>query len=256
MGKYFQVEVKPTISVTALASGNIANEEILFDWFGFDIPKGSARLIGMTIQYKGKNAVDYPPTDFEIFWAKSYRGNPPGTLGGEGGVVDTFTSSWFPNIVGHTYVDGSQNSNDDDLHIGNILSVGAVNQGHGSDDELNNNALVLTGEPDSGDNVGYDKLYIASVAKSTHNWGPSTMTIDTTLPSTSSPVITVADLDAIKALSPGDVLRDEDNQLIGTVKTIDSATQVTLEANSASVVAEDKLVYNTTPITFILSFER
>ena len=82
------------------------------------------------------------------------------------------------------------------------------------------------------------------------------MTIDTTVPATTSPIITVADLSPKLTLGPGDVLRDEDNQLIGTVKKVDSATQLTLEANSASVVAEDKLVYNTTPITLLLSFEK
>ena len=71
MGKYFNVTVKPAISVTALAAGNIDDTEILFDWHGFDIPKGAARLIGMTILYTGKNGVDYTPTDFELFWGKA-----------------------------------------------------------------------------------------------------------------------------------------------------------------------------------------
>jgi hypothetical protein len=66
----------------------------------------------------------------------------------------------------------------------------------------------------------------------------------------------VKTLDALISLGPGDILRDEDNQLLGTVKTVDSATQITLEANCANVSAVDKLVYNTTPITLLLSFEK
>ena len=52
------------------------------------------------------------------------------------------------------------------------------------------------------------------------------------------------------------VLRDQANQLLGTVKSVDSATQITLEDNCANVSSVDQLVYNTCPITLVLSFER
>jgi hypothetical protein len=121
--------------------------------------------------------------------------------------------------------------------------------------EASENGLVLQGEPDSGTNVGYDKIYVAALAKGTHNWGASTMTVDGTM-ATTSPVLTVADLSALISVGPGDVLKDEDDEAIGTIKTVDSATQITMEDNLSTAPANDKLVYNTTPITLILSFER
>jgi hypothetical protein len=254
MGKYFTVEVKPTISVAALAAGNITNTKILCDWHGFDVPKGSSRLLGMTIRYTGKNGVYYAPTDIEIFWAKSIRGNAPGTMGGDNDIVDTH--GWFPNIIGKTYVDASKNINDADLIMGSIMTVGSASSGGTADDELNYNSLILTGEPDSGDNVGYDKLYVGILAKGTHNWGASTMECGTGL-ATTSPVLAVTDLDPrLSGIGPGDVLRDEDNNLLGTVKTVDSATQMTMENNLGNASAAGKLVYNTSPITLILSFEK
>jgi len=258
MGKYFNVAVKPPVAVAALAAGNITDAEILFDWAGFDVPKGACRLIGMTILYTGKNGVDYTPTDFELFWATGDAdGSAPTTMGEDGAAVDTF--GWFNNIQGKTYVDASLMTNDGDLITGNVLSmqegeIDFTDTGRWVNPFPGN--LVLQGAPDSGTNVGYDKLYVAAIAKGTHNWGASTMTIDTTVPATTSPIITVADLSALIAVGPGDILRDEDDQLIGTVKTVDSATQITLEANSANAVAEDKLVYNTNPITLVCSFER
>ena len=258
-GKYFNVTVKPPVAVAALAAGNITDAEILFDWAGFDVPKGASRLVGITVLYTGKNGVDYTPTDFELFWATGDAdGSAPGTMGDDGAAVDTF--GWFNNIQGKTYVDASNGINDGDLITGNVISVQNVSGGilaaSHVDGFPNNSGLVLQGVPESGTNVGYDKLYVAAIAKATHNWGASTMTIDTTVPATTSPIITVADLSALIAVGPGDILRDEDDQLIGTVKTVDSATQITLEANSANAVAEDKLVYNTNPITLLLSFEK
>ena len=259
INKYFNVTVKPEISVAALAAGNIADTEIMSDWHGFDVPKGANRLIGMTILYTGKNGVDYAPTDFEIFWGKANAdGTAPPTLGPEGALV--VSHGWFPNIIGKSYVDASDFKNDGDLIMGNVLvpnthggsntTAGTSNMGYP------NSQIVLEGVPNSGSNVGYDKLYIAVIAKDTHNWGPSTMTVDGTMVTT-SPTLTVADLSPIlSGVGPGDVLRDEDNNLLGTVKTVDSATQITMEDNLASASADDKLVYNTSPITFILSFER
>ena len=98
MGKYFNVTVKPPIAVAALAAGNITDAEILFDWHGFDVPKGASRLIGITCLYTGKNGVRYAPTDYELFWAKSNAdGTAPGTMGDDGAAVNTF--GWFNNII-------------------------------------------------------------------------------------------------------------------------------------------------------------
>ena len=259
MGKYFQVEVKPTIDVAALAAGNISDTEVLFDWAAFDIPKGAARLIGISILYRGKNGADYTPTDFELFWAKGEKyPNSTGvltpiTLGDDGAAVDT--PGWFHLLQGRSYVDASSVANDEDLLYGNILGSGLTGGRTSVGDEDHSGAVVLQGEPDSGTNVGYDKLYVAAVAKDTHNWGASTMQVSTET-ATTTPVMIVKTLDALISLGPGDILRDEDNLALGTVKTVDSATQITLEANCASVSAVDKLVYNTTPITLLLSFEK
>jgi len=258
IGKYFTVEVKPTIDVAALAAGNIADAEVLFDWAAFDIPKGSARLTGIIARYTGKNGVDYTPTDIEIFFAKSINSVAPGTLGDDGAAVDTF--GWFPNIIGKTFLDASNGSNDGDLIMGNIISAGGPGGGAAGNVNPNNqvmaNGMVLTGEPDSGTNVGYDKLYIAGIAKGTHNWGASTMECGSGL-ATTSPTLAVTDLSPLlSGIGPGDILRDEDDNLLGTVKTVDSGTQMTMEDNLGNASAAGKLVYNTTPVTFIFSFEK
>tara|TARA_R110001606_G_scaffold394348_1_gene565173 strand:+ start:52 stop:831 length:780 start_codon:yes stop_codon:yes gene_type:complete len=259
MGKYFSVEVKPPIEVAALAGGDITTAQILFDWHGFDIPKGASRLAGITVRYTGKNGVDYTPTDFELFWAKTIAKVAPGTLGGDAGAVDTF--GWFPNIIGKSYIDASTSTNDGDLVMGNILTPmtptgGSAGHVGGANNNVGPNALILQGEPESGTNIGFDKIYVAAIAKDTHAWGASTMTVNGTM-STSSPILTVADLSPVlSGIGPGDVLRDEDGLLFGTVKSVDSATQITMENNLVAASTNDKVVYNTSPITLVLSFEK
>jgi hypothetical protein len=43
---------------------------------------------------------------------------------------------------------------------------------------------------------------------------------------------------------------------MGTVLTVDSATQMTMEANLANATVNNKDLYNINPITVIMSFER
>ena len=199
---YFNVTVKPTIDVAALVAGDIDDAEILFDWSGFDVPKGASRLIGITVLYRGKNGADYAPTDFELFWAKGEKHTgssgllTPITLGDDGAAVDT--PGWFHLVQGKTYVDASNGTNDGDLLYGNVITVPNVSGGVAAASSIdgfpNTSGLVLQGEPDSGTNVGYDKLYVAAIAKGTHNWGVSTMQVDDVTTNTDSPLIVVQSL--------------------------------------------------------------
>ena len=67
----------------------------------------------------------------------------------------------------------------------------------------------------------------------------------------------VADLDALISVGAGDVLRDEDGVLLGTVKNVVNATTINLEKPGLSaLIANDQLIYNTTPITLVLCFEK
>ena len=259
MSKFFQAVVKPTITVTALNAGNIGATQILFDFAKFDVPNGSARFLGGHCLYRGKNGADYTPLDFDLYFAKTdEEGTAPFLSADRRGTVDsTLTQTGAAHLLqSRTFVDASLASNGADLIYGNIIMIEASG---GASNASTSQDLVVTpileGVPGSGSSKGYASLCVAAISKGNHNWGPSTMTVDGTM-STASPVLTVADLDARIALVPGDILRDEDDNLLGTVKSVDSATQVTLEANLANASANDKLVFNTTPITLVLGFEQ
>ena len=132
-----------------------------------------------------------------------------------------------------------------------ITGVASCGGGSGNDQYVN---MVLQGEPDSGSNVGYDKLYISGVVANTTNF-TSTMTVDGT-PATTQANLDVADVSAVIAFSPGDVLHDEDDRLLGTVKSITDATNILMKENLANAGVNDKLVYNIHPVVFQLSFEK
>ena len=259
-GKFHLAKVKPTIDIL----GNVAYDagDVLFDWYKFEIPRGAANLMGMQILYRGKNGADVTPTDFEIIWAK---GNPDGTaptsLGVTTAAVGVPTAGsppWFNLLIGKSYIDASKSTNDGDLTYMNVMTPQSVAGGEGIQAYLytsGTGGFIMEGEPNSGSNVGYDKLYCALIAKATHNWGASTITVNGT-PAATQKVMTVADVGANIMFAPGDVIYDEDDRLMGTVKSIDSATQITFEDNLANAGVNDKVLYNASPITLVLSFEK
>ena len=46
---YFTKTVKPVITASLQAGSTMASGDVLFDWLEFDIPRGSNKLIGLTV---------------------------------------------------------------------------------------------------------------------------------------------------------------------------------------------------------------
>ena len=257
---FFNVTAKPYILPSEQHDGNITDTQLLADWTGFEIPKGAARLIGITGLYRGKDGADVTPTDFEIIWAKGDPdGSAPTTIGDTGGAISApaiGSPPWFNLIQGKTYIDASIMTNDGDLTYLNILSVpeGEVTITDNKAVHSYPGNMVLQGEPNSGTNVGYDKLYCILVAKATHNW-ESTIAVDGT-PATTQADMTVKTINANLVFAPGDVVYDEDDRLMGTIKSVNSATSLTFEDNLSNAGVNDKILYNASPITLVLSFEK
>jgi len=259
---YFTQTVKPVITASKQHAGNISDTHVLFDWHGFDIPKGGARIIGMTVIYRGKDGADVTPKDFELFFARSSSGSPtsaPATLGPVAGTVQppaAGSQPWFNDILGTINIDASLMTNDGDLVHANVLSypegIVAITDNKALHTYPGN--IVLHGQPESGTNVGYDKVYVAAISKESHHNWEAAMTVDGTMVTT-SPNLTVADISALINCASGDVLHDEDDNVLGTIKRVDSATAIVMESNLASASANDKKVYNVNPIVLQLHLE-
>ena len=53
--------------------------------------------------------------------------------------------------------------------------------------------------------------------------------------------------------APGDVVHAADNAVLGTIKTVDSDTQITLTKANVDAIENDDILYNVSPIQLILS---
>ena len=64
--------------------------------------------------------------------------------------------------------------------------------------------------------------------------------------------LTVKTTSALINFAPGDVIHDEEGNLMGMVKTVNSATEMTMTTNLVTASVDDRDLYNISPIQLIL----
>ena len=275
MGKYFNVVVKPTILASKLAVV-YGSGDLVFDWHAVDIPKGASKLMGVTAIMRQKHGTAANEHPFQLVYAKSINNVAPSSLGTVNATANG--TGYFNNVIGKSTFTANDYMSD---ILDNGVTVVALAQGGASSEKP---SIVLEGEPDSGTNVGFDKLYVGMIAE-----GAFDFTTDAEI----SRAITIADntgsfVDADVegtalnlVFSPGDVIHAADDIIIGEVDTVDAAamtfkfgceataseTNSTVPANLAAFVTQngagtagdladgDELI-NVNPIKIILHFEK
>jgi len=251
---YFNVEVKPTMPVAQQDDGDYVAGNLLFDWTSFQIPRGPAKLIGVTALVRGEDGADHP-ADMELIYAKTKdSGNTvPPTLGTTHAAIST--GGWQNHLIGASYLDiDAAGSDDTDLVTMSIL--------HAAED---GDGLVLEAEPNSGDTVGLDTLYVAGIARGAMNFSTTVLSRGGTTADGSVAVAATDkggddDPDADLIFAPGDVIHGSTNGLVGTIKSIAAfATNnqaITFTSAIANTLADNDELYNISPITLILHFEK
>ena len=224
-------KVLPTMPAS-IQKAAYADTEILFDWHEVKGFKGSS-IDGIQVIVRGTDGADQTMVDIDLLFATSHireeeRGisvdQVPPTLGTTGAAVDTF--QWKNNLVGYVPI-VSGDFIDGDLVVLNIATKSGLNIPVGGD------------------------LYVAAVAKGALDFRSSVQVSTET--ATNTTAVVVKTTSALTNFAPGDVLHDEDDLAIGTVKSVTDATNLVLTENCASVSAVNKDLYNIHPIQLLLS---
>ena len=224
-------KVLPTMPAS-IQKAAYADTEILFDWHEVKGFKGSS-IDGIQVIVRGTDGADQTMVAIDLLFATSQIREEeanisvdqiPTTLGTTGAAIDTF--QWKNNLVGYVPI-AAGDFIDGDLVVLNIATKSGLNIPVGGD------------------------LYVAAVAKGALDFR-STVQVSTET-ATNTTAVVVKTTSALTALAPGDVLHDEDDLVIGTVKSVTDATNIVLTKNCASVSAVNKDLYNIHPIQLLLS---
>jgi hypothetical protein len=229
-------KVSPTMPASIQAAA-YADTEILFDWHKIEGFKGGS-IDSLKVIVRGTNGADQTMVGIDLFFATSHIPTPsdgtnvsidvaPVTLGTTGAAVDT--PGWFNNLVGYVPV-AAGDFNDGDLIYLNMANV----------------SLAGKEIPVSGD------LYVAAVAKGALDFRQTIQVNETGFAASTQTVITLDTRVATPNWAPGDVIHAVDDAVLGTIKTVDSDTQITLTKANVDAIADDDVLYNISPIQLIL----
>ena len=243
--KYFTVTKKISIAASKQHAGAFG-AKILSDWVPLQIPKGSSCLKSLTMLVRPKG--DATPTQ-NIFGAEILFSTTNTTSLGTVRVAPTHIP--HPDIIGMVEITTGNFA----TNIYNSTAIATTGM-QGNDNE-GGVPLILTGDVTTGDNVGFDTIYMGLVAIGAMTFESTTSTINETgFAAGTQTVITMDSNDITRHFSAGDILHAQDDAVLGTVASIDSATQLTLTAANTDAIADDDVIYNLHPITIILGFEK
>ena len=278
MGKYFTVEVKPTI--TAGTQVQYSADDILFDWTSFQVPRGANKLISASIIMRGTDGgtQDQAKSDVDLIFAKSISGTAPATLGTTNATV-TAVPAVSNHILGMTrFTSGT----DYGAEAFDYFAVGTTGSGGNASNVPN---IVLQGETVTGDNVGYDTLYLGGIAGNTGlDFGTAVLT-DATVDVSGLSAATLTGIDGtspLVAFAVGDIIHATDDIILGEIASMDAnnitfrhdggttldptgsytvpadltAWKIQNGAGAAGDLANNDELFNIHPLKVILSFER
>ena len=251
---YFTVDVKPTIAASKQHAGAFTAGDVLFDWTEVQIPKGTSKVIGAAALVRPKGNATPTANPFGIFMVFSKTNTQ--TLGTINSAPDKVPTN---DLLGLLEIEDTSSYPPSQLKSTTIGMAGRASN-------TSTQANVLITPSQTGDNVGYDKFYVAGIASGAFDFTSiNAIAEDTAAEAAGSQVITMdgSSMDVRHHFIDGDVVHigttvgaPAADSLIGTVASADSATQITLDAVSPTLLVDGDILYNIHPIRIILFFEQ
>ena len=249
MSKYFTVDIKPNFTASILQAGAFGSGKVLFDWVPIQVPKGTLCLKSVTALMRPKG--DASPTSnnfgFDLYFSKTNT-NSLGTV--------RANASHFPNndFIGVVEMPSSSYANA--VTNGTVVAGGPQSDGDG----VATTPVIMTATESAS--AWYDIIYVGAICTGDFNF-TTINTIETTEAATATIHCDGASMDLREHFLPGDVLHTATtvgaaaaDTLIGTVLTVDSATNLTLTDIAAVTHVDGTLVMNINPVRIRLGFEQ
>ena len=260
MAKYFTVEVKPFIKAShqAADSAEFGADDVLFDWHAFQVPRGANKLVSVNWVMRGGDASVVTAgnmRDIDVFFAKTINGTAPPTIGNSNATMSA-SPAVTNHIIGMTRIDNNDYGTlaPDLFYIGQTGSGGAAS---------NIPQVILEGENSSGDNVGFDTIYIAAaISGAGISFGTTVLTRGTvSADATSVPTDKGSDddPDADLIFAVGDIIHSATDDVLGELTSIaafSTNNQALGFSGGSAAVGDNEELFNVNPIKIILSFEK
>mgnify|MGYP003129674794 CR=1 FL=1 len=264
MGKYFNVDVIPDCIAGDVSDNNgtddIGASEIIFNWTAVDVPKGGSAICSISAVVNAEDGAYGVGslTDYELLFAKSVDGVAPPSLGDING-GQTACGELRHHVIGSARLESTAAVGTISKAAFHVVYMNSAPNAGNSANQGSNVPIVMDLEPNSGTNVGFDKLYVAGFQISARNYGTGVLLNEANIDASSAPTnsITVDGTDATKIFSVGDqvYVMDLDTPIPGTLTAVTATTLTFSETNSTVDIDENDELLNANPIRIKLGFE-
>ena len=269
MGKYFNVDLIPDCIAGDVSDNNGADidaGDIIFGWTAVDVPKGSSAITSISAIVNAEDGAYGAGslTDYELLFAKSVNGVAPPSLG-DIGAAQTACGELRHHLIGSARLESTAaiaTLSKTAFHV--VYTNSAPNTGN-STNAGSAVPIVMDLEPESGTNVGYDKLYVAAFQVGVRAYGTGVLLdlasdadYDADGGTGGVNEIAVDGVDATKIFSVGDTVyvHDLDTQIPGTLTKVEALKLTFSEVNSTVDISNNDELLNANPIRIKLGFER
>ncbi len=251
ISKYFSITVKPEILASIQHLGAFTANDVLFNWTSFTLNNGINRLVGVNAIIRANDGTAQDCA-MDLLWANGAArgdiasGTAPTALGVAHAAIIAQNNPSFNNIIGKTAVTAADHTE------GAIIRVASSNMIAGGESPL-------LFEPYDGTPQAAAKttFYVAGTCIGTPNFA-STVKLTGAHSAGAANDLTVDTKDARLMLAPGDTITAQDDAAIGVVGTVPDSTSILLKdsATNTAALANNDDIYNVSPITLRLTFER
>ena len=237
--KYFTRTVKPTMTASLQHTAAFSDDDVLFSWTSFEIPE-ECRLLGVTALIRGTDGVrQEQPLD--LYFSKKAQAGDIAALGAINATANGV--GWFNDLIGFINIAAGD--------YGDGLDTMAVASSSGS-------RQIMTSQRITSLTPGTATVYVGGIAQGALDFRSGLQVNEASFTGGTQTTITVDQVDATIAFSPGDLIHAHDDAVLGTIESITSANEIVLTKSSLSSqgnIANNDYLYNVNPITLILSLE-
>tara|TARA_Y100000593_G_scaffold75969_1_gene140223 strand:- start:779 stop:1528 length:750 start_codon:yes stop_codon:yes gene_type:complete len=248
ISKYYTADVVPTIAASDQHVDAYAIGDVLFKATPFQVPRGIGRLISVFAQYRGPDGA-YNPDPFELVFSRNeiYTAITANAAAATKNVH--FFTEDFPSSSGTPIVLGSVK----------ITATNAVKMGANAPAIVTEscNVVLNTDGVSANSPAGYDTMYVSGVTMGAGMDFRNTVNVnsDAGAQGTDQSNLIVQTVDPRLVFANGDVIHDEDDRLMGVVKTL-SGTTIGMVEDLENAAVDEKKVYCINPMKLRLVFEK
>ena len=256
---YYTTTVRPNMDNTP---GTVLDDgDIIWDWTSFEIPKGPAALLSISVVEFGRDGLASAlDENIWLYFAKSINGVAPTSLGTQHAAPTAATTTPSRrNIIGSTALDRGVMTDADSM-IGftvwsNTNSASNINEG--------NIITILQGDPMYAGTAGYQTIWCAGLGSSV----TGEFLFDTSIASAedgsanvaadvtgASVVLKTSGTDPRIVFAPGDIAIGSTGGPTMEVVSVDSATQMTVK-NLSEQLDNAEIINPRNPFTLQLGFK-